>query len=91
MTNSLIEWNCRGLRPNCDEFGLLIDKHNPLEVCLQKTLSKDTDDITVGGCNLYHKLQEMENRASILANNNITQSVVAYFICTTGDCQRRNS
>ena len=80
MTNSIIQWNCRGLRPNFDELSLLVVKHNPLAVCLQETFLKDTDNITVRGFNLYHKCQETENRASggvsILVNENIPQSIV---------------
>ena len=80
MTNSVIQWNCRGLRPNFDELSLLIVKHNPLAVYLQETFLKDTNNITVRGFNLYHKFQETENRASggvsILVNENIPQSIV---------------
>ena len=47
MTNKVIQWNCRGLRPNFDELCLLIVKHNPLAVRLQETFLKDTDVITV--------------------------------------------
>ena len=75
MTNSVIQWNCRGLRPNFDELSILIVKHNP-----QETFLKDTDNITVWGFNLYHKCQETENRASvgvsILVNENVPQSIV---------------
>ena len=49
MTNSVIQWNCRGLRPNFDELTLLIVKYNPLAVCLQETFLKDTDNINVRG------------------------------------------
>ena len=63
MTNSVIQWNCRGLRPNFDELTLLIVKYDPLAVCLQETFLKDTDNITVRGFNLYHKCHETENRA----------------------------
>ena len=80
MTNSVIQWNCRGLRPNFDELSLLIVKYNPLAVCLQETFLKNTDNITVRGFNLYHKCQETENRVSggvsILVNENIPQSIV---------------
>ena len=58
----------------------LIVKHNPLAVCIQETFLKDTDNITVGGFNLYHKYHETEGRASggvsILVNENIPQSIV---------------
>ena len=80
MTNSVIQWNCRGLRPNFDELSILDVKHNSLAVCLQDTFLKDTENITVRGFNLYHKFHETENRASggvsILVNKNIPQSIV---------------
>ena len=80
MTNSVIEWNFRGLRPNLDELSILVVKDNPLAVCLQDTFPKDTENITVRGFILYHKCQETENRASggvfILVNENISQSIV---------------
>ena len=80
MTNSVIQWNCRGLRPNFDELSLLIVKYNPLAVCLQITFLKDTDNITDWGFNLYLKFHEIESRASggvsILVNENIPQSIV---------------
>ena len=80
MTNSVIQWNCRGLRPNFYELNLLVVNHNPLAVCLQETFLKDTDNIIVRGFNLYHKFHETENSASggvsILVNENVPQSIV---------------
>ena len=80
MTNSVIQWNCRRLRPIFDELSLLIVKHNPLAVCFQETFLKPTDNITVKGFDLYHKFQETENRASggvsIFVNENIPQSII---------------
>ena len=71
MTNLVIQWNCRGLRPNFDELSILVVKHNPLAVCLQETVRR---------INLYHKCEETENRASggvsILVNQNIHQRIV---------------
>ena len=61
MTNSVIQRNCRGPRPNFDQLSISVVKHNPLAVCLQETFLKDTDNITVRGFNLYHKCQETEN------------------------------
>ena len=48
MTNSVIQWNCRGLRPNFDELSILVVKYNPLAICLQETFLKDTDNIMLG-------------------------------------------
>ena len=58
MTNKVIQWNCRGLRPNFDELSFLVVRYNHLAVCLQKTFLKDINIITVKGFNLYHKFQE---------------------------------
>ena len=59
MTNSVIQWNCRGLRSNFEELSILIVKHNPLAVCLQETFLKDTDNINVRAFNLSHKCQSL--------------------------------
>ena len=37
MAKSIIQWNCRGLRPNFTDFRLLCDKYNPIVCCLQET------------------------------------------------------
>ena len=80
MTNSVIQWNCRGLRLNLDELTVLIVKYNRLAICLQETFMKDTYNITVRGFNLYHKCQETEDRASggvsILVNENIPKNIL---------------
>ena len=80
MENKFIQWNCRGLRPNFDELSLLIQKYNPLSVCLQETFLKETDNIHIRGFNLYHKFHDTENRASggvsIIINENIAQSIL---------------
>ena len=55
---SVIQWNCRGLRPNFYELSILIVKYNPLAVCLQETFQKDTDNITVRGQLCLNKLQQ---------------------------------
>ena len=45
--DSIIQWNCRGLRHNYNELKLLISSHNPIAVCLQETYLKNTDNIIV--------------------------------------------
>ena len=40
--NNIIQWNCRGLRANFNDFGLLCANYNPIVCCLQETiLTKD--------------------------------------------------
>ena len=81
MANKLRQWNCWGLRPNFDERSLLIQKHNPLAVCLQETFLKQTDLLTVRGFTIYNKYHENGSMASggvsILVNENIPQSRIA--------------
>ena len=82
MTNSVIQWNCYGLRPNVGELSFLIVKHNPLTVCLREIFQQCTDNITVGRFNLYNKFHSTENRTSggvsILVNENIPKSIVTF-------------
>ena len=47
MTIKVMYWNYHGLRPNCDELGILTVKHNPFAVCLQETF-QDTENRVSG-------------------------------------------
>ena len=46
---NLIQWNCRGVRPNYNELKLLIDKYCPIVFCLQETYIKADDPLTMRG------------------------------------------
>ena len=37
MKNTIIQWNCRGLRASYDELQLLLNDYDPAVVCLQET------------------------------------------------------
>ena len=39
--DSIIQWNCRGLRANFDEIQLLINNFTPLGICLQETMQNN--------------------------------------------------
>ena len=41
MKNTIIQWNCRGLRANYDELQLLLNDYDPAVVCLQETYLKE--------------------------------------------------
>ena len=73
MTNSFIQWNCRGLKPNFNELQLLINEHNPIAVLLQETFLKDSDNIKLKGFTLFNKIHTGGEKASggvsILVNN----------------------
>ena len=51
--NSIIQWNCRGLRANFTDFRLLCDKYNPILCCLQETMLAK-DDFAIRGFNCIH-------------------------------------
>ena len=40
--HKIIQWNCRGLKPNYNEVSLLISKYNPSVFCFQETFLKPT-------------------------------------------------
>jgi len=42
---AVLQWNCRGLKPNYEEIKCLLFDHNPYVICLQETLLKDSDKI----------------------------------------------
>ena len=76
--NNIIQWNCRGLKPNLDEINLLIQKNNPLAICLQETYLKETDKITFKNYSLYSSYSTNAERAtggtSILLHNDSPHS-----------------
>ena len=51
--NSIIQWNCRGLRANFTDFRLLCDNYNPIVCCLQETMLTK-DDFIIRGFNCIH-------------------------------------
>ena len=80
MTNSFIQWNCRGLKPNFNELQLLINEHNPIAVLLQETFLKESDNITLKGFTLVNKIHSGGERASggvsIIINNLIPHRIL---------------
>ena len=53
MKNTIIQWNCRGLRANYDELQLLLNDHDPAVVCLQETYLKEPNNVTFRNYNLF--------------------------------------
>ena len=54
--HSIIQWNCRGLKPKFDEISLLLSQHNASVLCLQETFLKLDDKITLKGFNIYNHI-----------------------------------
>ena len=50
----IIQWNCRGLKPNYNEVSLLISEYNPSVFCFQETFLKPDDNISLRGFNVYN-------------------------------------
>ena len=55
--HQIIQWNCRGLKPNYNEVSLLISEHNPSVFCFQETFLKPDDNISLKGFNIYKYVQ----------------------------------
>ena len=52
--HKIIQWNCRGLKPNYNEVSLLISEYNPSVFCFQETFLKPDDNISLRGFNVYN-------------------------------------
>ena len=50
----IIQWNCRGLKPNYNELSLLISEYNLSVFCFQETFLKPDDNISLKGFNVYN-------------------------------------
>ena len=70
--HNIIQWNCRGLKPKFDEISLLLSQQKPSVFCLQETLLKLNDKITLKGFNIYNYIhsncQRPSGGSSILLN-----------------------
>ena len=52
--HKIIQWNCRGLKPNYNEVSLLISEYNPSVFCFQETFLKPDDNISLKGFNVHN-------------------------------------
>ena len=78
---TIIQWNCRGLKPNFDELSILINDHKPVAICLQDTFLKDKDDITIKYHSIYNKIftegEKARGGVSVIVNDNIPHKPVS--------------
>ena len=81
-SNKIIQWNCRGLKPNFDEINLLLNNHNPIAFCLQETFLKDSDKISFKNYNIFNHICTTGEKAtwgvSILINRKIPYSNISF-------------
>ena len=79
--DTIIQWNCRGLKSNFDELSLLINNHKPVAVCLQETFLKRGDDISIKYHSIYNKVftdgEKARGGVSIIVSNNIPHKVIS--------------
>ena len=54
MPNGIIQWNCRGLRNKIDDIQILIKEHNPIALCIQETLLKQDESLSIKNYTNYN-------------------------------------
>jgi exonuclease III len=74
--DTIIQWNCRGLKHNFNELKLIVSTHHPIAICLQETYLKESDNISFKNYTLYNKYAKTEHGkatggVSILIRNDI--------------------
>ena len=52
---TIIQWNCRGIRPNYEEMQLIIQNHSPIVVALQETKINDNNNVKFKNFTKYSK------------------------------------
>ena len=79
--DTIIQWNCRGMKSNFDEHSLLINDHKPVAVYLQETFLKRGDDISIKYHSIYNKVftdgEKARGGVSIIVSNNIPHKVIS--------------
>ena len=77
-TNKILQWNCRGIKPNLNELLILISLLNPAVICLQETFLQDENVFRTPNYEQYHYIHNAGLRAnggtSILIRKDIPQS-----------------
>ena len=79
MENSFIQWNCRGFRNKLEEIQLFIKNYNPIAICLQETLLKDNENLSIKNYTTYNYTPPIANGkvsggVCILVRNDIPHS-----------------
>ena len=80
MDNTLVQWNCRGLKANYDEVLVILSTLSPAVVCLQETYLKGSDKLSIRSYSCFNYIHDDGGRASggcsILVNNRIPHSLI---------------
>ena len=67
----ILQWNCRGLRPNYQDLQSLIRWRNPLVICLQETKLSPTTTCSVKGYTVFRR----DVRSSTIAQGGVLVAV----------------
>ena len=80
MSNSILQWNCRGFSANFEEILVLIDKYKPVALCLQETFLSDTSKVSLKYHSIYQSNFNGGNRArggvAVVVNNSVPHRTV---------------
>lgn len=61
MPGGIVQWNCRGLRHKIDEILLIIKDYNPTAFCVQETLLKENESISIKNYTCYNNTPPIVN------------------------------
>ena len=77
---NIIQWNCRGIRPNLNELKILTDYYDPILFCLQETFLNNNTITFKGFCTYHHISRDIAGRAcggvSLLIKDSLPHSEV---------------
>ena len=77
----VLQWSCRGLKPDFGEVGLLLDGHNPIAFCLQETFLRDSDTISFKRFDMFDHVcaagEGASGGVSILINQGVPRGSVS--------------
>ena len=81
QSRGILQWNCRGLKPNLLELNVLMQTHNPMIICLQETYLEPNFIPSVSNYIYYNSYAKtsgtkVHGGVSILIHNSIPQSMV---------------
>ena len=78
--NTLLQWNCRGLKANYNEILLLLSSISPSVLCLQETFLKQTDDVSLNNYSLFNYISNSGDKAtggaSVVVKCNVPHSKI---------------
>ena len=78
MAKTILQWNCRGIKPNRNELSYMSSKYNIAIFCLQETFLKQPANFELKGYTSYHQICESITRAkggvSLLVDKRLPQS-----------------